>query len=418
MRLSAAAIARLILVPALATTCSASESDPAPKRSEGRYFLELSEVMLTTSQFDVALGRIDPSGPRAGEPAEDLVADLSNPKAAPPRLTMGLNRPSGKTTVEFWVFDFHLKDERVPKSFNALDQVVSTTLLPPGVVFQRQRAGGSLTGANDDFVPNYGNEIAFIRRSDVRSGGLNLLHNIKEAERYRLRWLGGIKYAEIDQAVSARMSFTKEAMTDSLDVQDFFSVQAKVNTHGMGPNAGLDGRIFLDKKKRWSIEARGEAALLPESTSAQYLVSMVDSQILLITLPGVTPFLSDVPEAPIIPGIGSPGVFSDPFNAILRQQDFTEVTWLVEARIGLRWQVTRYFTVGLDAWQMRWTNLLTDIGVIDTIHRHATYEQILGDRLAGDPQLRDSESVLHAPRFTDRQTATWDGVALNMKFDF
>jgi hypothetical protein len=145
---------------------------------------------------------------------------------------------------------------------------------------------------------------------------------------------------------------------------------------------------------------------------------MVDSQILLVTLPGGASFLSNVPEAPVTPGLGSAPVFSDPFNAVVRQQDFTEVTWLMEGRVGLRWQVTKYFTVGMDAWHMRWTNLLTDVGVIDTIHRHATYEQILGDRLAGDPQLRDSESVLHSPRFSDRQTATWDGVSLNMKFDF
>ena len=39
-------------------------------------------------------------------------------------------------------------------------------------------------------------------------------------------------------------------------------------------------------------------------------------------------------------------------------------------------------------------------------------------RTAPDPQLRDSESIIHVERFSKREDFTFDGVSLNLKFDF
>jgi hypothetical protein len=406
---------------------AALAQDAPSKRAEGRYFVELSEIMLSAKDFDLEIGSITGTGSRAGEPAQQLTAELSSLKEQPPRVLIGLNRPSGKTSVEFHVHDFHLKAAREPVNFDAIDQVVTTTLLAPGIVFQRQQPEAPTNEAADDFVPNYGNEIAYDRRADYRSGGFTVTHNIKESERYRLRWLGGLKYAELDQAILARMSFTKEPLDTVRDVQDFYAVQATTTTHGLGPNAGLEGRCILDKKrKKWSVEGRGEVAFLPESTRALYGVSMVDTSGELLIESGEDPpgsgnfftRITNNTEAPIIPGLGSPGRPGDPFNALVRQDDFTDMTILTEGRLGIRYQASKFFTLGLDAWGMRWGSLLSDLGIVDTIHRTASYEQTPRNDSAPDPQLQESESVIHVGRFSQRQDVTFSGVSLNMKFDF
>jgi hypothetical protein len=413
------------LAVALPLSSSAGADEAPTKRSEGKYFLDLAEVILTTKQFDMAVAHVQPTNARAGEPEENVDAKLSYWQKSAPRMTMGLNRTGKngaypKTSIEFGVEDFMLKDASAPRNFDGRDTIVTSPLIPPGIVFQRQQPEPPLGTQGDDFVPNYGNAYAFVRRVDFRSGGVTFLHNIKEGTQYRLRWLGGLRYAEIDHGVKEAVSFMPEYVENQQTNQDFFDIDTKVNTHGFGPNLGLDGRFILDKKKKkWSVQARGQVAMIPENTTASYGINFFDTsgESRVLVLPGgIIRFL--IPESPIIPGIGSPGLAGDTFNAPSSQSDFTAATWLVEGRVGLHFQASRFFEVGVEAWQMTWSNLLSDAGVIDTVNRHATYEQFSGANAGGDPQILDSESVLHIPRYTKRDSYGFEGIAVNMKFDF
>ncbi len=407
------AVTSIAAATLLAAAVTARADDPPSKRSEGKYYIQLSEVMLSSDQFDVAMGHIQPTGARASEPGEDVVAELSHLQKSSPRFCMGLNRPSGKTALEFSMFNVVLADDRIPVNFDTADQTATTTLLPPGVIYQRQLI------LTPDWVPNVGDELAFIRRMDYKSAGVTLLHNIKEGKLYRLRWLGGLKYAEIDRSTGVRMSFLPEILPSQFDdttSQDFFSSEGVTNTHGFGPNLGMDGRFILDKKrKKWSIEARGEVAMIPETSTASYAISMVDFRPFYFHFGNIT-IISTEAGAPIIPGLGSHT--SESFNAQIGYQDYTSMTSLMEGRIGFRFHPSKFFTVGLDVWQLRWNNLLSDVGVLDTVHRQASYEQVGGDSNASDPQLRDVESIIHVPRFTTRDNVVLDGFALDMKFDF
>ena len=131
------------------------------------------------------------------------------------------------------------------------------------------------------------------------------------------------------------------------------------------------------------------------------------------------------PEVPLIPGL--PALFladqGTSFAAEVAQTDFTELTWLATGRIGFRYQATSHVSVGLDIWQQRWMNVLSNTGMLATINSEATFDYIpaqLGPSggLNPDPQLQFDQAIIHVPRFTERQDFVFDGINLNLSFEF
>lgn len=398
--------------------------DPPPKRAEGRYFVEAAEIMLRANDFDMVMADIaQPGGSTTTE-----VAELSKLNLDQPKIIFGLNRP-GKTTFQVAVHDFELSSERIPQTFDdSGEQIVTTPLLPPGIVFQRQRpgppGGPPLEEAEEqDFVPNWGEEIGYIRRMDYRSMDLAVHRTAFENKSFRVRWIAGLRYAELQQKSSMRMAHAEEAGRAGSEVRDFASVQASVKTQGIGPHAGLAARYVLGEKKKWAFSGQADLAFLPESTAVRYGLSLVDTSAELWCV-DIDPALNVVVlqcgnvERPLIPGLGPDRVPGDSFNAVVRQTDFTENTWLFEGTVGVRYSITRGISIGVEGWHLRWMNILTDAGVIDQIHEEATYAVNAGNPLALDPQLRDTESIIRVPRFNRREDVSFDGISFNLRFEF
>ena len=413
--LAVAAGASLMLAASLATA-----ADEPAKRKEGRYFVELAEIMLSSDQFDVDVATIDPDGVRnGGEPYEEI-AKLSAWSAEAPAVTIGLNRPSGKTTFSATTLDFDRRAAFIPQNFDDESKTVFSHFIPPGIVFQRQGVPPGTIRLDDDYVPNMGTERVFLRSIDFKSLDLTLEHNIVENKRFRLRWLAGLKYAQFEHTFAHAVAFAKEiSATDPREEhQDFFFLNSKVETHGLGPKLGLASRWLLDEKKKWSIDARFDVAAIPEKTTALYEVRMVDSsgEEVIIILPNFD-FRFQVPEGPVIPGLGEPNAIP-PFANSVQQEDFTKLTWLATGRMGFRYRPKSFVTLGLDLWQMRWHGLLSQAGMIDTVHRSGRYEVLRGDPSNPDPQLQDTATLVRVPRFSQREDFVFDGVSLNLTFDF
>ena len=62
----------LTLMILLASPATAQDASAPAKRSEGRYFVEVAEIMLNANEFDMEIGSIVGSGARAGEPSQAL----------------------------------------------------------------------------------------------------------------------------------------------------------------------------------------------------------------------------------------------------------------------------------------------------------------------------------------------------------
>jgi len=421
MRLSLSALVAtcLLVAPAFA-------DDEAPaKRDEGRYFVELTEIMLSPLDFDRIVADVDPDGPGGPAPREEIDATLSDPRLGSPRVTIGLNRPSGKTSIFISYQDFDPNVSRLPRELRAPGQVVTTDYLPPGIVFQRQRPGLPLE-SNDDFVPNWGEEYGYVRRVAFKTTQAGVQHNIFENKNVRLRWIGGLRHASIVEKSTSGLIYSPEgSLPNSPEMQDFAQIQSEASTHGIGPDVGLVFRGLLGKKKKWSLDGSFDVALIPESTTGSYHARFVDSEVTCIDIipdpliVAITCFASV--ERPLMPGLDAPAGptgLASAFDGRVQQQDFTEVTWLAQAQLGFRYQVNDTFTFGFDWWGMTWMNLLSEPGIVDTINEEATYEQFYPSEESTDPALRDVESVIHVPRFSERHDVAFDGIALNLKFEF
>jgi hypothetical protein len=383
----------------------AAAQETSAKRTEGRYFVQLSEILLSTEDFDVAMGTFDEGGPGSGTDVERLDAILSDDAWSNPSVTIGLNRPSGKTAMSITYLAFGISDGRLRQDITIPENVVHSTLIAPGIVFMRQEPG----------APNWANEMLFDRSIDLKLGDFTVEQNIFENERFRLRWLGGLRYAQLRQGLGQFVSFAPEVGSSAgfeSELQDFYTVLSLVSTHGFGPKAGLGLRWLLDEKKRWSLEGSLDLALIPESTRVTYEVSMIDNGIF-------DPINPDDREigSPVIPGLERNGA---PFRATVEQDGFTEATWMAQGRLGFRFKPKSFFSVGLDVWQLRWHDVLSQMGAIADVHELATYEQHIpsGSPLPADPQLRDTESVIHVPRFARREDFAFEGVSINLLFDF
>ena len=418
--LALATLSMLLASPVLA------EDEPV-KRSESSYFVEAAEIMFRANDFDAVVADDDPDGFAGPAGAAPRVSKLSDWDLQQPKITFGLNRP-GKTSFTFTVHDYEMADKLIPATFDVDDDhVVTSPLLPPGIVFQRQHPGmGSVAGGllDDDFVPNWGEVYAFVNRFDYKSLDFSTHYVLSENKSFRLRLVGGLRYAELLQQLGFIMGYAQEGFPFTNNVvRDFFRVQAGAQTHGIGPHVGLDVAAFAGKKKKWSFVAQGDVAMIPETTSAHYALSLVDRSMEQVPINVGTPTFPaytyrDNVERPVMPGMGVPSGEGTSFNAIVRQNDYTSETWLLEGTIGFRYKVTRAVSIGLEGWHMSWMNLISRDGIFDTIHEQASYEQFQPSSTNPDPQLHDTESVIHVPRFSRRGDVSFDGVSLNLRFDF
>ena len=76
------------------------------KRKEGDYFVELGEVFLHTDDLPYGIALVDEDGSRG--PAGFRTVELDTTDLFPvPRISLGLNRPDGKSRyrITFWDFD-------------------------------------------------------------------------------------------------------------------------------------------------------------------------------------------------------------------------------------------------------------------------------------------------------------------------
>jgi len=428
------------LVALLATSLSlpAAAQDVAAKRAEGRYFIELAEIMLNTEEFDILFAEDDPLGPRAGGPLTGVVAELPRNHFESPKITIGLNRPSGKSAFSVTFHDFDLSSQRIPVNFDREGFVTTSTLLPPGIAFQRQarplRRFG--TAVDDDFIPNWGTDWAYRLQVEQQVSDFSYEHNAYENERFRLRWLGGVRYGRLEQTFAHALAFAKEygpsgfGSSTSREEQDFLLVMSDVSTRGLGPNFGFTGRWLLDKDKKWSIEARADIAFIPESTTANYQLNMVDASPELIIRrieEGDTVQIVILPanEPPVTPGLPTEALsgFGQPFAATVRQNDFTEAIAIATGRVGVRYQANKHFSVGLDLWQERWMNVLSVTGLLATINSEATFDYIPATPgpsggLNPDPQLQFDQAIIQVPRLSQREDFVFDGINLNLSFQF
>lgn len=423
---------------ATALALPAVSQDAPPKRSEGTYFVELAEIMLNTEDFDLLFAEDDPLGPRAGGPATDVIAATPRNHFEAPTFTLGLNRPSGKSAISLSFQDFDMKSQRIPNNFDREGFVTTSTLLPPGVAYQRQarplrRFGTSL---DDDFIPNWGSDWAYRLQISAQVSDFTYEHNAFENENFRLRWLTGLRYGKLSQDFANGVAFAKEfgpagfGSSTVREEQDFLLIMANVSSAGLGPKIGLDGRWLIDKNKKWSIEARADIAFLPETTSADYEVNMIDASPELVIRrieegESISITIRPANEPPVTPGLPTEALlsFSQPFAATVSQQDFTEMMMLATGRVGFRYQATSHISVGLDVWQQRWMNVLSNTGMLATINSDATFDYIPsqpgpGGGLNPDPQLQFDQAVIHVPRFSQREDFVFDGINLNLSFQF
>ncbi len=428
------------LVALLATSLSlpVAAQDVAAKHAEGRYFIELAEIMLNTEDFDLLFAEDDPLGPRAGGPLTDVVAELPRNHFESPKITIGLNRPSGKSAFSVTFHDFDLSSQRIPVNFDREGFVTTSTLLPPGIAFQRQARPHRRfpTVTDDDFIPNWGTDWAYRLQVEQQVSDFTYEHNAYENERFRLRWLGGVRYGRLEQTFAHALAFAKEygpsgfGSSTSREEQDFLLIMSDVSTRGLGPNFGFSGRWLLDKNKKWSIEARADIAFIPESTTATYSANMVDASPELIiqrieTDGRVEIIILPANEPPVTPGLPTEALFEfgQPFVAEVTQNDFTEAIAIATGRVGVRYQANKHFSVGLDLWQERWMNVLSNTGMLATINSEATFDYIpatLGPSggLNPDPQLQFDQAIIQVPRFSQREDFVFDGINLNLSFQF
>lgn len=432
----------LLLLLATAALAAAPSAQAQSKRAEGRYFVELAEIMLSTEDFDVAFAEDDHLGPRRGDPAVPVVAETPRGHLETPMVTIGLNRPSGKSAFSMTFHDFDMGDQRVPSAFDREGYVTTSNLLPPGVAFQRQAQPSSARpgSRDDDFIPNWGTDWAFQLKVDHQMTDFTYERNVYENERFRLRWQGGLRYGRLKQTFGHAMAFAPEqGLTGSdtiqtVERQDFFFVTSNIDTRGLGPKFGLDARWLLDGAKKWSVEAAADFAVLPESTNVAYRINLADASseapsALIVQVGSEFVPIGIDQEQPAIPGI-SEGLRDQlpPFAAAVNQSGFTENVILATGRVGFRYQANDYFGIGLDLWQMRYLNVLSNTGVLSTVNREGTFEfidRVLGPAAPGeppraslDPQLQSPNSIVRVPRFDEREDFVFDGLNLNLSFQF
>lgn len=396
-RLLPAVIAAAVLAVPPPTVAADEERS---KRTEGRYFVELSEIFLSAEDFDIEIAEVDPGGPGAGAEAFVVAAEQDAGEPISPRVTIGLNRPGGKTTFSASLLDFDLESKRRRDDFDTVENVVTPLLLPPGIGFVRE--AGFASG-----FPNWANEFTFNRAFDLKMAEFTVERNVFENERFRLRWLAGLRFAQLDQGLESLTTYTPVVFRDGgvrFSLQDFLTVSSSVTTNGFGPKAGLEARWLLGGEKRWSVEAEVDTALIPEKTRARYQLGLFGTKL----IAGIDPA-----ELQQTFGFGQLG-----FNAVVEQEDFTEETFQYQGRLAVTFSPKSFFEIGVELWHLRWHDVLSQIGVIDTIHAEATYEFRRGAFPTPDPDLDDSESVIHVPRFTTREDFAFQGIALNLKFDF
>lgn len=421
-------LALSLAVPLGALPAAAQDEAPPPKREEGRYFIDLAEIFIDTSDFDLAIASVDPGGPGDSQPAHEVAAEIPSYGLEAPRLTFGLNRPNGKTTYLISYHDFELSDERIPPDFDDQSNVVNPYLVPAGVVYRRQVSlpTGSL-GATPYYTPNWATDIAYQRDVAVRLADVAVEHNVFENKSFRLRWVGGLRYAQLQQNLNHAVAFAKEAQaaapssTRTRDVQDFHYLQSRIDTVGLGPRVGLSFRALAGERRRWSFEGRGDVSYLPETTTARYAIRMADSPL----VPRIVYFnpttneirISANPASPIIPGLAfDPLLFS--FAAENQQDDFGEGTWQAQGELGVRFKATSFFSVGLNLWHLRWMNVLSQTDMLADALNEATYEAFRGNPEAGDPQLRTDSFAIHLPRYSGRETFAFSGLGLTLNFEF
>ncbi|MEM7249157.1 MAG: hypothetical protein AAF533_27800 [Acidobacteriota bacterium] len=410
---------------ALALVGSASLSQAQEvKRSEGRYFLEMSEIFFEADAFDTLVGHTAPADDITN--VTPVISKLSDPDPETPKITFGLTRPSGaKYELSFLQFDN--KDSLFPPDFADDSLRASTTFLPPGVQFEHQEI--PVPGANPVTAgaPNVGTILAHRSSVDFKTVAFKYRNTIHENKRGQLQWSAGIRYAQLEHGVQSALGFLIEprrpieidtGMTQiriggDPNQQDIAIFTAESSVQGVGPQLGLHGDWWLDqKKKRLSLRAELEVAYLPESTNGNYGLNLVD-----VSSVSDNRSFNFGAVAPRIPGLTD--TFQGPFRGGVAHGDYTDGLLMAEGTLGLRYHFSDHVALGLNGWFLRWNDVLTANTILAETTPNITFGVIPAPQgNTPDPDVQGAETFILVPRFEQREDVTFSGVSVSLDFTF
>jgi hypothetical protein len=413
-----------LLLPALAWGQTGGTLE---KRKEGDYFVEIGEVFLHTDDVPYGLALVDEDG--AWGPASFRTVELQTDDLFPvPRISLGLNRPDGKTRIRFTFWDF---DEENSTTYNGHVgwSEVRETLGLPGAVFSRVDPIRPTTGTPPLApYPNAVEDIVASLDREARYVDVSWDRNIHETRRHRFRLTLGARYIEYKESSSTGYLYALETAglpgSGYLIYNDAQLVEARASSNRLGPKIGIESRFKLGN--RFRLVTRGAYSLMEESVVVQYNNFSVDLTGYAVQVSGrrYITLGGRAPASVLNPHEGA-------LNLGIRSQSehkwvsFADLQVLGEWTIG---STTPSVTMGLGYEAYWWFDVPTSRGAIAGFRDNVDIVSLVrhGEDTPSDPRDDWVEEVVlerNGQRFRNknivqREDLLYDGLSFFIRFDF
>lgn len=316
---------------------SAAAQGTLEKRKEGTYFLEIGEVFLQSDEFEVAPALFDADGVSGPAPLSPLRVPTNDVFSTDPRVTMGLHRPGGKTTIAITAWEFNPHDQFSYETHPDSQQLVPTLGIP-NLIFTRSIGINPLQ------------DVFFSDNKGFKYLDISWERNIHEVKKHRTRLLLGIKYVQLEDRLDVNYRYADEFIrfgTSFVKFNDQQIIHSSMISERLGPKVGLESRFTLGK---FRLTSRAELSMSEESIVVQYRNRAAEISPSLIVDPSGFRFGSTRVRSPL-------GVHDGDLAALdIRLFDTSEhrIVPVAEASIRGSWALSRTVEAGLE---YRWLGL-------------------------------------------------------------
>ena len=353
---------RMLLTLALSTLClfvADTARSQGSGRKEGKYFIELGEVLVYTEDMEMPFFRtVDPlSSTVKLDPGSSFIGD--------PFVTFGVNFLNGKTTIS--VSAWQVNKNRDNQTFFDDGTIVQGFMKIPDLFFSRRIVVVPPGGGSDGrelIVPNTIGEAEGKSRFDLKYMSVNYAHNIKETEKWRLRWSTGFKVLQFENEYQGAYFYEDEYWTydnQLYDFNDYAVTTIRVKNQGFGPYGGL--RLRWLPKDWFCLKGSLDVTVLKEASNMNYRSLNIDSS--------VSP--SNGVDLRYPRGIiGSNEVITtanDIAYIEFDNDDFSDLVPVTEMNLAGEFRISDYFSVRVGYYNLRWFDYLSARGMVDQINR-------------------------------------------------
>jgi hypothetical protein len=421
--------ALLVLLPALGW----AQEGTLEKKKEGTYFVELGEVFLRTNDVPFGIGYVDEDGRGGVLPPRIIKLKNDDNFATNPRITVGLNRPDGKSkfSVGFWEFD----EEKATSWLGELGvSALDDTLGIPGAAFTR------VTPIRPEIPPTpigYPNVVEQTHASmdrDMRWVEASWDRNIYETKRNRIRLLMGARYIEYYESAFVGYLYGEEQVgfpgDSAITYNDVQVVQGRAGSNRLGPKIGLESRLKLGN--RFRLTARGNYSMGEESIVVHYANRSVDLTGFAIGVPGrrIIALQQSAPANVLNRYAGIPP-YQYGLNFGVRNEAQHKFVQNADLQVRGEWTIgntTPHVSMGLSYEAYWWFDVPTARGAIEGFRDNVDTIELVrhGDETPLDPRDDWMETVVtdhdglpfSRDYIVKRKDILYDGLGFYIRFDF